>query len=127
MTGTTRLFLQVFEVSKIPGDPESVTITDVASQVHNSIASLDVTAAIHFEELLSATGFDWNDDYSDSPLSIGDVCLYEVLEGFPRITPSNCLPGVEDVRYSIALSRCEDFLVDTAVLNRAITGKADGC
>ena len=126
-TGTIRLFLQVIEVSKIPGDPESVTITDVALQVYNSIAALDMLAAANFEELLSATGFDWNDDYSDSPHSIGGICLYEVLEGFPRITPSICLPGVEDVRYAIALSRCEDFLVDPATLTRAIFGKANGC
>ena len=125
-TGTTRLFLYVVEVSGVPGDPTSVTITDVASRVRDTIATLDASAVMQFEERLSATGFDWNDDYSDNPLSIGEASLYEVLQGFPRITPSLYLPGVGDVHYSIALARCENFLVDMATLTQAISGDADG-
>ena len=125
--GTTRLFLHVIEVSGAPGDSASVTITDVAASVRDTIAALDMSAAIQFEERLNATGFDWNDDYSDSPWSIGDVSLFEVLDGFPRITPPMFLPGVEDVQYAIALSRCESFRVDMRVLAQAISGEADGC
>lgn len=126
-SGTARLFLHVVEVSGAPGDSASVTITDVASRVRDTIASLDMSAAIQFEERLSATGFDWNDDYSDNPLLIGKVSLYEVLEGFPRIAPPMFRPGVEDVQYSVVLSRCESFRVDMTVLAQAISGEADGC
>ena len=125
-TGTTRLFLHVIEVSGAPGDPESVTITDIASRIRDTISILDMSAAIQFEERLNATGFDWNDDYSDNPMSIGNASLFEVLEGFPRITPSIFLPGVEDVHYAIALSRCENFHVDMTALAQAISGEADG-
>ena len=85
-----------------------------------------MSAAIQFEERLHATGFDWNDDYSDNPMLIGDVSLFEVLEGFPRITPPMFLPGVEDVQYAITLSRCESFRVDMTVLAQAMSGEADG-
>ena len=125
-TGTTRLFLHITEVSESPGDPASVTITDVASRVRDTIAALDMSAAIQFEERLGATGFDWNDDYSDNPLSVGDVSLYEVRDEFPRITPSTFLPGVENVHYAIALSRCESFLVDMTILPQTIFGEANG-
>ena len=125
--GTTRLFLHVTEVSAASGDSGSVTITHVASRVRDSIAALDMSAAIQFEERLSAAGFDWNDDYSDYPLLIGDVSLFEVLEEFPRITPAMFQPGVEEVRYVIALSRCEGFRVDMRVLTQALSGEADGC
>ena len=125
-TGTTRLFLYVVELSRALGAPASVTITDVASRVRDTIAALDLSAVIQFDERLSATGFDWNDDYSDNPLLIGEISLYEVRQGFPRITPSLCLPGVGDVRYSIALARCESFLVDMATLTQAISGDANG-
>ena len=125
--GTTRLFLHVIEVSGAPSDSASVTITDVAASVRDTIAALDMSAAIQFEERLNATGFEWNDDYSDNPLLIGDVSLFEVLEGFPRITPPMFVPGVEDVQYAIALSRCENFRVDMTVLAQAISGEADGC
>ena len=125
--GTVRLFLHVLEVSGAPGDSASVTITDVASRVRDTIAALDVSAVIQFEERLNATGFDWNDDYSDNPLLIGDVSLYEILEGFPCITPPMFVTGVEDVKYAIVLSRCESFRVDMTVLAQAISGEANGC
>ena len=73
--GTTRLFLHVIEVSGAPGNSASVTVTDVASGVRDTIAALDMSAAIQFEERLNATGFDWNDDYSDNPLLIGGALL----------------------------------------------------
>lgn len=126
-TGTTRLFLYVMEVSGAPGDPASVTITEVALRVRDTIVALDMSAAVQFEECLNAAGFDWNDDYSDNPLSIGEASLYEVLEGFPCITPSLYPPGVGDVHYSITLSRCESFLVDMTILTQSISGDADGC
>ena len=124
--GTARLFLHVVEVSETPGDPASVTITDVASRVRDTIAALDMSAAIQFEERLNATGFDWNDDYSDNPLLIGKISLYEVLEGFPRIAPPMFQPGVEDVQYSVVLPRCERFRVDMTILAQAISGEANG-
>ena len=125
--GTARLFLHVVEISVAPGDAASVTIADVVSRVHGSIAALDMSAATQFEERLNAAGFDWKEDYSDNPLLIGDVSLYEVVEGFPRIVPTMFQPGVEDVRYSVTLSRCERFRVDMATLVRAMSGEADGC
>ena len=125
--GTTRLFLHVAEVSATSGDSGSVTVTEVASRVRDNIAALDASASIQFEERLSAAGFDWNDDYSDNPLLIGNVSLYEVLEEFPRITPSMFQAGVEDVRYVIALSRCEGFRVDMRVLTQALSGETNGC
>ena len=125
--GVARLFLHVVEASSAPSDSASVTVTDVASRVRGTIASLNMSAVTQFEERLNATGFDWNDDYSDNPLLIGNASLYEVLEGFPRITPSMLRPGVEDVRYAVALSRCESFRVDMTALAQAISGSADGC
>ena len=127
IAGTTRLFLLVVEVSGATGDSASVTVTDVATRIYDTIAAQDIPAAILFEERLNATGFDWNDDYSDSPWLIGGGSLFEILEGFPRVTPPMFLPGVEDVRYAIALSRCESFRVDMTVLDQAISGEADGC
>ncbi len=124
--GTARLFLHVVEVSDAPGHSSSVTVTDVASRVRDVVASLDQSAAILFEERLGAAGLDWNDDYSDNPLLIGDAALYEVLEGFPRIVPPMLRPGVDDVEYSVALPRCESFRVDMTVLAGAMSGAADG-
>ena len=125
-TGTIRVFLHVTEVSESSG-PESVTITDVVASIRDTITSRDKSAAILFEECLNATGFDWSDDYFDNKWLIGDSSIYEVVEGFPRITPPMLLQGVEKVQYAISLSLCESFRVDMSALDEAISGEGDGC
>jgi len=120
----TRLFLSVTEVARALEDSAgSTTITDVATRVRTAIAGRDMSANILFEERLAAAGFDWEHDYSDRHWTVGDQALYEVADGFPRITPSTVPAAVEDVRYTISLSGCESFLVPPAILGEAISGE----
>ena len=109
------------------GDSASaLTVSDMAARTSDTIASLDMSATVLFEERLNATGFDWNDDYSDRLWLIGTDTLYEVSEGFPRITPAMIPSGVEDVRYVIPLARCESFRVAKTILAEALAGESDG-
>ena len=125
--GATRLFLHVTQVSGAMGDSASaLTVSDMAARTRDTIASLDMSATVLFEERLNATGFDWNDDYSDRLWLIGTDTLYEVSEGFPRITPAMIPSGVEDVRYVIPLARCESFRVAKTILAEALAGERDG-
>ncbi len=123
--GTARLFLHVLDISEASTLSTSVTVTDVASQVREAISSRDMSALIQFEERLNAVGFDWSDDYSDSPVSVGRASLFEIIDGFPRITPAMCCSGVQNVTYSIMLSKCEKFRVDMTALSQAISGGSD--
>ena len=66
-----------------------------------------------------AVGFNWTDDYSDQLWLIAGESVYEVREGFPRITPTMFPSGVGNVGYAIALADCEPFLVDVATLRIA--------
>ena len=125
--GMTRLFLNVIEVGAAFDDSATaVTVTDLAMRVRSRIESLDMSAAIVFDERLAATGFDWEEDYSDRRWSIGDEVLYEVADGFPRLTPSMVPAAVDDVRYTITMAGCESFRVAQAALAEAITGDTDG-
>ena len=122
--GATRLFLSVTEVAAAADESAgAVTVADVAARVRTAVAALDVSATILFEERLAAAGFDWEDDYVDRRWTIGEEALYEVADGFPRITPSMVPPAVDDVRYTISLSGCENFRVSTATLGEAISGR----
>ena len=126
--GLTRLFLSVTEVaSALDESASAVTVTDVTARVRSTIAGLDMSATILFEERLAATGFDWEDDYSDKRWTIGDETLYEVAQGFPRITASMVPAAVDDVRYTISLSGCERFRVTATDLAKVISGERDGC
>ena len=126
-TGMSRLFLSVIEVGAAFDDSATaVTITDVARRVRNRITALDISAAIAFDERLAALGFDWEEDYSDTHWSIGDEVLYEVADGFPRLTPSMVPAAVDDVRYTISMAGCEGFRVHQTSLAEAILGDANG-
>ena len=125
--GTDRLFLSVIEVAAaLDESATALTITDVAARVRNRIAALDMSATIVFEERLAATGFDWDENYSDKHWSIGDEVLYEVADGFPRITPSMVPAAVDGVRYSISLAGCAGFRIPQTTLAEAISGEPDG-
>ena len=107
------LFLQVGEVMKVyDHDPQAVTITQLASRIRSKISGTDISIVDHFENLLAATGFDWDEDYSDCIWLYGEEYLYKVEEGFPRVTPKMYPEGVENLRYSISLTSCEKFRVE---------------
>ena len=125
--GANRLFLSVTEVARaLDESATAVAITGIANRVRTAIAGMDMSAMVIFEERLAATGFDWEDDYSDKRWTIGDEALYEVADGFPGITPSMVPAGIDDVRYTISLSACESFRVDTTKLAEAFAGERDG-
>ena len=120
------LFLHVTEVvSAAEGTSGAFAVTELASRIRSAIAELDMVAVDLFEERLSAVGFDWTDDYSDTLWLVGDESLYEVREGFPRITSAMFSGGIEKVRYDISLTECEAFRVELASLAAAVTGTID--
>ena len=126
-TDTSRLFLHVTDVAAGTEDSDSAwTVTDAVRRTRNAIVDRDMSAVGEFEDRVLAVGFDWADDYSDHPWTVAGVSSYEVVEGFPRLTPSDIPGGVGDVRYGIVLAQCEDFRVGAQDLNSAIVGGNDG-
>jgi hypothetical protein len=122
--GTDELFLYVVELDQAPSDAKgSFTVSDVAIRVRNRIAGIDESAVVPLDDLLSAAGFRWEDDYSDSNWTEGASRVYRVDDGFPCITTPTIMPGVSTVKYSIALAACEPFRVPVGVLASALGGK----
>ena len=120
------LFLHVTVVATAAeGTSGATTVTEFAGRIRSMIAGHDMIAADLFEERLSAIGFDWTDDYSDRLWLVGRESLYEVREGFPRITSAMFPPGVDRVRYTISLPKCEAFRVELAELVAAAAGASD--
>ena len=120
------LFLHVTEVViGAEGTVGAFTLTEMAKRLRSAIAEHDMVAVELFEERLGAVGFDWTDDYSDRPWLVVGESLYEVREGFPRVTSAMVPGGVGNVRYSISLPECEMFRVTPAVLKAAMTGASN--
>ena len=106
---------------------DACTLTDIAKRVRSSIAEHGMEAVEFFEERLDAVGFDWTGDYSDKLWVVTGESLYEVREGFPRITPSMFPAGVLNVRYAVSLPDCEAFRADPALLRRMIEEASSDC
>lgn len=120
--GCDSLFLHVVDLSHAPeGAADAFTVTDAVRRVRDRIA-LDNVATDKFEALLTAAGFRWEDDYSDFKWIEGSNRIYEVAEGFPRVTAKEIATGVSNVRYSLSFVECERFIVEAKALVEAIAG-----
>jgi len=117
------LFLHVTEVTSAAEiTEEAFTVTDFSGSIRSVMIERDMVAVDLFEERLNAAGFDWTDDYSDKLWLLGRESLYEVREGFPRITSAMCPGGVGNLRYTVSLPECEPFRVEPAALRTAVVG-----
>ena len=122
LSGVGILFLHVTEVTAAAeGMSDTVTITDIAGRLRSEIMSHDPAAFDLFDERLVAAGFEWDVDYSDKRWWIGPAHVFEVREGFPSITSSMILGGIDKVRYRLSLKDCESFRVDARDLTKAIS------
>lgn len=103
----SRLFLNVQNVASAVS-PDGLTLHDhvalTAKLFRNSTYALD-----KWEESLYSTGYDPANDYEERRWHLFADETYEVKSGFPRIT-APLLPGVEMVKYSIALDACSEFI-----------------
>ena len=125
-SGVGSLLLYVAEVTAATEGTVALTITEIAEEVRSVIAAREPAAIELFEERLLSMGFDWEDDYSDKRWFTGREHLFEVREGFPRITASMVPGGVQNVHYSISLPECESFRVDISELKNLLSGGSCG-
>jgi hypothetical protein len=65
-----------------------------------------------FEIALEAWGYVPKEDYDQPVWLLTERRLFEVLDGFPRITPAMLSPGIQNVSYAVLLSECAPFAVD---------------
>lgn len=121
--GLLALFLFVTDLDRAPVDSgDGLSITDIVLRVRSAIEQMDVGAVASFEDLLSAAGFRWTDDYSDTRWLEGSVRIYRVAPGFPRLAASQIPAGVSSVKYAVSLVECDPFSVDAEEIALCITG-----
>ena len=126
-SGVDRLFLSVIEITSTSADNSNgVTLTEFAGALLKELESMDPSSLEPYEERLAMVGFDWADDYSDYRWLLGPERAFEVREDFPRVGPADLRPGVENVRYAVALHHCDDFHVDTDVMLSRIREEKQG-
>jgi hypothetical protein len=121
--GLSRLFLYVADISPAPTPMTNrFSLVDVVNRIKDRVTASDPVALDAYEAALSASGFRWEDDYSGSHWVEGETRLFQVENGFPRITSSSLGSGVSNVRYSVSLAACQSYLVEPALLKEILAG-----
>lgn len=64
-----------------------------------------------FDALLAQMNYIRREEYDSPHLRITYENTYEVIDGFPRLTPASLPLGISKIRYSINLAHCEHFKV----------------
>ena len=101
---------------------DCVPLAELVRQCRDALAAADEGALENFEALLAATGFRWEDDYTDTRWSVGSARIFRVDADFPALPASICPPGVSHLRYSIDLALCAPYEVDIETVLSAIEG-----
>jgi len=121
--GIDELFLHVAELNEEQSpEKHAFTVTDIAAKCRASISLRDDGAVEQFDGLLAATGFRWEDDYSDTRWSDGEHHVFRVDGDFPAIKADSCPAGVSNVRYALDLVACEPYRVTEQTVVKTISG-----
>ncbi|MCA3108208.1 MAG: PD-(D/E)XK motif protein [Rhodocyclaceae bacterium] len=125
-SGCDCLLLHVVELDKVdPGAevPQAMSIASLASEIRQAIDAADRTAIDIFDASLASRGVVGTEEYEDDVWIEGRARVFEVREGFPRITPAMTGGGVKGLRYSVDLSACEPFAVLASRIDEELGGQ----
>jgi len=121
--GLDRLFLHVLDLSEAQsGHPGARSLNDYATGIRMRIESQDQGALLLLDERLQAAGFRWEDDYSTSLWVEGQFEIFQVRDGFPRLTTTSCPPGVARVKYTVVLSECREYALPEESIRLCLSG-----
>lgn len=109
-----RLFLRVTDIATSMA-PEGMTLHDHVAATMAAIQASEFAVA-RLDQLLTGIGYDPAHRYDDRRWFIGVSRDFEVVDGFPRITPP-LDSGIDNVRYSVGLAECASFELASPLLD----------
>ncbi|NEK20608.1 PD-(D/E)XK motif protein [Rhizobium leguminosarum] len=92
--------------------PGSFTLNSLVREIATQLQDAGDVAISAFDTALEALGYVDRAEYDEICWVATHRRAFEVTEQFPRIIPVMLPPGVQSVRYDIALRDCEPFAVD---------------
>ena len=113
-----RLWLAVLAVDKVQR-PHGNTLSEIIAEVTHHVESIDPSAILDLDFHLADAGYDANHDYSPWRWIVSAPEFHAVNEGFPRIAAPVPL-GISGLTYSISLSACSPYLMETALVKSII-------
>jgi hypothetical protein len=109
ITHLERLYL--FHISLEKAQENGETLNEIVKSIQ-TILHLDIIALNRFRAKLYEVGYFQNDEqlYDGVGYHIRQDTFYKVENEFPRIQENEIRSGVGDVKYSIILSQCQQFI-----------------
>lgn len=91
-----------------------VTLVGLVRDIRALLVATPAASALFAERLLQAGYVDAHAGRYEDGYSIRARHFLDVKEGFPRLIETDLMPGIGDVRYSVALSACSEFELQPA-------------
>jgi hypothetical protein len=115
-TGLDNLFLSLFSLNLHNNMPDR-TLPAIINEI-STLLQNDSIASYQFNIKITKCGYDYR--YSNKYLigfSVHDIKFYNVIDGFPRLLQSNLPNGIGDLKYSVMVSACTEYVIKTEILN----------
>lgn len=111
-TANSRLLLCHQAVARAPAGAGALSLNALIDELSRQIADVGPVVLEQFEASLEACRYARREEYDEPKWLLTDRRLFEVRDGFPRLTPTMLPAGVHAVSYAILLSACHAFAVD---------------
>lgn len=115
-----RLWLAVLAVDRVQS-PHGKTLTEIVNDVTGQLEQTEPSAIMDWDLHLADVGYDALHDYSAGRWIVSDPNFYAVTDDFPRIGSPVPL-GLSSVTYALALSACEVYRTDWALVELNLFG-----
>lgn len=106
-----RLYLHVFFLAEFHDCKRGLSLNQMVDKVRNEIRDTDNKDL--FDTRLYETGYMELKDYDMPCYSVTNQRTFEVLDGFPRITPDALSDGLTNVSYDLDLNSLEGYACDS--------------
>jgi len=120
-TGLDALYLYHLSLREVHDGGE--TLPGIVDRIRDELSD-DPATSTRFEDLLILGGYldEHRDRYEGTGYAERARQIFQVRDGFPRITERALVNGVGDVQYSVSLSACAAFVVDDETFRIKIAG-----
>lgn len=88
-----------------------LSIKNMAETIENLVSVEGVDMVDKFNELLLAAGYDGFSDNDIYKFNEGDLRIYEVTDGFPRLVRPEVAAQIVMAKYSIQIDDCSGFII----------------
>jgi hypothetical protein len=108
-----RLFLYVVTLGKTTLDnPKAINLPNIVENIAKVLELVSSQALERFQDLLMEAGYYFSEKYLDFNYLFLDEHVFTVIDGFPRICPSDLSTGIIKLTYYINLSDCRPFEIE---------------